>query len=321
MKFPWLQDSIDQWGALISSDRVPHAILLSGSKGLGKFDLAKNMAHMALCENLSTTGPCLHCSACHLYSSQNHPDFTIITAEKSVIKVDQVRKLTKKIMLSSTKGQYKVVIVDNAEQMNKSAANALLKTLEEPPERVVVMLVTPEVGRLLPTIRSRCVKINLVAPPYHVAYEWVKNNTQSHADDINFSLSLTNGSPIFARIILENEWLLQVQSMIEDLKLLAHHQKNILEVSKRWNTEEFYLHFPMLVSYFLAIIKQNNNINFENSSTQIDMDLSHINHLNDKLLVFVRGLYQFIHRSETALKKELLLDELLINWKNNFQSI
>jgi len=317
---PWLREGIAQWNEFVLLDRVPHAVLLSGSNGLGKLALARNMAHMALCENLSDSGPCKECSACHLFTANNHPDFTMVSAEKSIIKVDQIRKLTQKIILSSTKGLFRVIIVENAEQMNKAAANALLKTLEEPPEKVVIILTTSEVGSLLPTIKSRCVKINVPIPAYNDAYEWLKNNSQSSSsEEIKLSLSLTNGAPITALTILDNELLLQVKTMISDLKDLVNHQKTILEITKRWNTEELYVHFSMLASYFLMIIKQNNKLNFENSASQTDIGLAHVSHLDDKLLVFVKSLYLFIHRTDTPLKKELLIDELLINWKSNFQ--
>lgn len=140
MKLPWLQCQIKQWKELVILQQVPHAILLNSAKGLGKFELAKEMAHIALCEDLSPEGSCGRCSACELFKVGNHPDFTLISAEKNTIKVEQIRKLSKDIRLSATKGQYRVVVIENAEQMNKASANALLKTLEEPPEKVILIL-------------------------------------------------------------------------------------------------------------------------------------------------------------------------------------
>ena len=96
-----------------------------------------------------------------MFNAGNHTDIKTITAEKEVIKVDQIRDLSKNVVLSSTRNKYRIIIIENAEKMNKASANALLKTLEEPPKDVIIILTTNEIGRLLPTIKSRCFKLPL----------------------------------------------------------------------------------------------------------------------------------------------------------------
>ena len=123
--YPWLSEYLHQWLGLMHSSKVPHALLLSGSKGLGKIALAKSMAHIAICENLGEMGVCQSCKGCHLFNSGNHTDVKTITAEKQVIKVDQIRNLSKDVVLSSTRNRHRIIIIENAEKMNKASANAL----------------------------------------------------------------------------------------------------------------------------------------------------------------------------------------------------
>ncbi len=321
IKLPWLQDQIKQWQELVISQQVPHAILLNSAKGLGKFELAKEMAHIALCEDLSPEGSCGRCSACELFKVGNHPDFTLISAEKNTIKVEQIRKLSKDIRLSATKGQYRVVVIENAEQMNKASANALLKTLEEPPNKVILILTTSEMGRLLPTIKSRCVKINIVPPSQIESLNWLESLLQKPQAEIATSLALANNSPLIAKAILQDSILLQVKQMLGDLQALISNQKTVLEVSKAWFAEELFVHLPLLASYFINLMKYNNQLAASNHAQYLNFqfDLSQVFGLNNKILEFVRNIYRFNFRSETALKKELLIEELLINWKLAFK--
>ncbi|MCF6319561.1 MAG: DNA polymerase III subunit delta' [Proteobacteria bacterium] len=321
VKLPWLQGQIKQWQQLVDSQQVPHAILLNSAKGLGKFELAKHMAHIALCEDLSQDGFCGRCSACELFKVGNHPDFTLISAEKNTIKVEQIRKLSKDIRLSATKGQYRAVVVENAEQMNKAAANALLKTLEEPPNKVVLILTTSEMGRLLPTIKSRCVKMNIAVPNHTESIAWLGSLSNKSEAEIVTSLALANYSPLVAKSIIQEGSLSHVKQMLADLESLINSQKTVLEVSKAWFSEELFVHLPLMASYFVNLVKHNNQLVTSNHVQYLNFqfDFSQIHDLNRKILEFIRNIYRFNFRSETALKKELLIEELLINWKSDFK--
>lgn len=320
---PWFQDDLNQWLSLIVSQQVPHAILLNGSKGLGKFKQAQQMAHIALCENLSKSGVCGQCSPCELYKVGNHPDLTIISAEKAVIKVDQIRKLSKDIRITSTKGQYRVIIVENAEQMNKASANALLKTLEEPPEKVAIILTTSEMGRLLPTIKSRCIKMDCPIPSKVLVTDWLKTNLSNSHEEIEISLLLANGSPFLAKEILENNSLNSVKVMLSDLKEILTNNKSILEVSKKWNSDGLTINLPLVAAHFLNVIKLKSGLIGDNSKSngffETAFDFQNTSDLNAKVLTFIKSLHLFSFRLGTALKKELLLEELLIQWKLDFK--
>jgi DNA polymerase-3 subunit delta' len=294
--------------------------MLTGAKGLGKIELAKAMAHMALCENLTESGVCNECSACHLFKVGNHPDLSLIAAEKAVIKVDQIRKLSRDVTLSSTRNQHKVIIIENAEQMNKASANALLKTLEEPPKKVIIILTTSEIGRLLPTIKSRCIKISLSEPAHDLSIQWLKNYVQSDTSDIQLSLYLTSGSPLLAKNILENNALKVIKLMIQDLMSLLSNEKSILDVSKDWISNESYQYLSYIASLLLVILKKDMRFLQTSEDVQLKSYLSFMdtNNKEEIIIDYVRSIYQFIYRNQTALKTELLLEELLIKWRNYF---
>ncbi|MBL4660268.1 MAG: DNA polymerase III subunit delta' [Alcanivoracaceae bacterium] len=318
---PWLNDNIVQWQKIIAAKQVPHAILLSGSKGLGKIELAHRMAHIALCENLSANGVCYKCSGCLLIKVGNHTDLSVIRAEKSVIKVDQIRMLTKKVVLSSTRNQYRVIIIENAELMNMASANALLKTLEEPPGKVILILTTNDFGSILATIKSRCVKISVSPPSYDIAFGWLKNQSEQSNEDIQSSLILANAAPLVAIDLLQNNTLNTVREMLSDLNQLTKNTKSILDVSKHWCINELYFNLPYMGAYFFTMLKASLNINtlHNNFHLNLQSNYAHVKDLDSKILKFLSQINKFIKRSETALKTELLVEELLINWRNDFK--
>ena len=319
-KYPWLQSQINKWQQLICHNKAPHAILISGAKGLAKIELANGMAHIALCEELSDSGVCNTCKGCLLFNAGNHTDLTRIAAEKSVIKVDQIRKLSSDVTLTSTRNHYKVIIIENAEQMNAASANALLKTLEEPPPKVIIILTTNDITYLLATIKSRCFKLNINVPLQQEAVDWLGKETTNSASQIDLALSLANGIPVFAKTILDNNLDEVVKQMLMDLENLKSQQKNILEISKNWMTDNKFDNLMLVAFYFMGLLKHRNSICLNHAFK----DFSHVNFNNSKdldvkLLTFVRHIYTFMNQKEKALKTELLLEELLMDFKNKFQ--
>mgnify|MGYP001056566049 CR=1 FL=1 len=144
----------------IRMDKVSHAYIFNGEDGVGK-NLMANCFSMALeCEEGGVCA-CGHCKSCLQAISGNHPDIIRVNHEKSVISVDDIRlQLNSDILIKPYSSRKKIYIVDEAEKMNEQAQNALLKTLEEPPEYAVILLLTNNSSRFLPTILSRCITLN-----------------------------------------------------------------------------------------------------------------------------------------------------------------
>ena len=147
-------------GAL-NENKISHAYILSGEEGSGKMMLAERFAAALQCDG-GPQRPCGCCINCMQSETRNHPDIIYVTHEKKSIVVDDIRnQLVNDITIKPYSGQYKVYIIDEAEKMNEAAQNALLKTLEEPPEYAVIMLLAANTGAFLQTILSRCVTLEL----------------------------------------------------------------------------------------------------------------------------------------------------------------
>ena len=194
---PWLDPQRDQLLAARRDGRLPHGILLHGPAGAGQDGLALWTAQMALCENVAEA-PCGHCTSCILFLAGNHPDFYSLELEEkaSFIKVDQVRELCTKLALRSFRGAGKVGIINPADRMNIQANNALLKTLEEPPEETLLILPVCRLDRLPRTVVSRCQRVKLVCPATDDAIAWL--NGMTRRDDWKDLLGLAAGAPFRA---------------------------------------------------------------------------------------------------------------------------
>ena len=146
--------AVDLLQRAVASGRVAHAYLLTGPPKIGKRALALNFAQALNC--LDQEKPCGQCVACQKIAHGTHPDVQVIEGEGGTIKIEQMRALRREVALSPLEGRWKVYIIRQMEQATAEAANCLLKTLEEPPPHVVLMLTASEAEALLPTIVSRC---------------------------------------------------------------------------------------------------------------------------------------------------------------------
>jgi len=151
--------AVDLLKRSLASERVAHAYLLTGPPQIGKRSLALNFAQALNC--LDQEKPCGQCLACSKIAHGSHPDVQVIQGEGRTIKIDQMRTLRHEAALFPLEGRWKVYIIRQMEQATAEAANCLLKTLEEPPSHVILMLTASEAEALLPTIVSRCQVLNL----------------------------------------------------------------------------------------------------------------------------------------------------------------
>jgi len=207
--YPWQQS---QWQLLQEArnqERLPHAILLTGPQGLGKGDFAETLAQSLLCEHPLATGPCGECRYCQLYQAGSHPDLTRIEPleGKKAIAVDQVRGLAHFMSLTSQYEQYRAVIIRPAEAMNINASNSLLKTLEEPSAKTVLILVSHQPAQLPATIRSRCQEISFGAAQPEEAKAWLSERLGPDRADLDLLLALADQAPLRAEQLSQDSLL------------------------------------------------------------------------------------------------------------------
>ncbi|WP_447831143.1 DNA polymerase III subunit delta' [Aeromonas salmonicida] len=171
--YPWL---IPDWHALsqtAQAGRLGHAWLLLGDPGLGKEQLAERLARLHLCQLPDRGEPCGQCHSCQLFDKGHHPDLGTVTVDSKTIGVEAIREICARLQNSAQLGRGKVVIIPDAERMTESAANALLKTLEEPAGDSLLLLIASQVSRLLPTILSRCHKHVCQLPTEGETVRWL----------------------------------------------------------------------------------------------------------------------------------------------------
>ena len=213
--FPWHRAALER--LLADRAHLPHALLVHGPAGVGKAEFGRALAAGALCESPRAGLACEACASCHWFSQGNHPDFREIVpeaaaedegesaeaetgkAEKAkslVIKIDQIRAVADFIALSTHRAGFRVLLVHPAEAMHPAAANALLKTLEEPPAHTLIVMVSDRPARLLATIRSRCRPLALPMPPRAEALAWLAEEGVPQPES---ALAAAGGAPLLAR--------------------------------------------------------------------------------------------------------------------------
>ena len=197
--YPWLEPYRLTIATAVAQGRLPHALLLTGLTGLGKGMLADAIARQLLCEAATLeAGPCGRCAACAQINAGSHPDYIKVQLEEdaSVIKVDQIRWLAEKLSFSSHQGGYKVAVLNPAGNMNINAANSLLKTLEEPSDNTVLVLVCERSSQLPPTVRSRCQQLKVDVPEPDIALQWLAG--QGITGSAGTYLHMAHGAPLEA---------------------------------------------------------------------------------------------------------------------------
>ncbi len=189
---PWLAPQWDQLIRSIASDRIPPALLIHGQTGLGKTYLAQLWAQKLLCLNADGVKlPCGSCSACHLFQAGTHPDFMTVEPQDTgkSIGVDTIRQLIAKLSLKPQYNGYRIVLIEPADGLNINAANALLKTLEEPAPYTLIILITHSAYKLPVTLLSRCQKISIPRPEKAQLLHWMqsRNLRESTYDALDVS--------------------------------------------------------------------------------------------------------------------------------------
>jgi DNA polymerase III subunit delta' len=207
---PWQTDAAATLAA--RRERWPHALLIAGPPGIGKRVLAQWLARALLCESPAAGGaPCGICASCRYAAAGQHPDLRVVEPVDVVddiakpvewIIVDRIRALAQWAALTSHRGGAKVALIAPAERMNAAAANALLKTLEEPPADTYFLLVSHQPGRLPPTIVSRCQRIAAPRPTAAQARAWLEAQGIGDAARV---LAQAHGAPLAATALADAE--------------------------------------------------------------------------------------------------------------------
>jgi len=178
----------------VEQERLPHALIFAGPPGVGKRTLAELLAQRLNCLQPKNQEACCVCVSCRKIMGGNHPDVRLVKPDGAYIKVEQVREMIGEIAYQPFEGRYRVVILDGADQMRQAGANCLLKTLEEPPSRSILILVTGKPYLLLGTIRSRARMLQLGPLAADIIESYLVNHEGRSLEDARLAAALSNGS-------------------------------------------------------------------------------------------------------------------------------
>lgn len=216
LHFPWLQQPLLTLTTLYEKQQLAHALLLTGANGVGKWPLARRLARALLCKQLVAQQPCEHCKSCLLDQAGNHADLLLLQPEGQSLGVDEIRRISDFTHGRAQQQGNKVIVIQHAERMTEAAANALLKTLEEPPQNCYLLLCCQQPQRLKPTILSRCQRWPLsVMSPVQLQQFLTERGDQQLPD---FIWSLSAGAPLQAEALLQNEQLTDISNLLAQLQ-------------------------------------------------------------------------------------------------------
>jgi DNA polymerase-3 subunit delta' len=318
---PWQQTVWQALQGYISSQRIPQAILLSGSAGLGIRQLADYYAAGLLClAPDASRQACGHCTACKLLAAGTHADYQVLAPDEpgKAIGIDKIRQLIVKLALKPQFEAYRLVIIEPAEQLNVAAANAFLKCLEEPTERTCFILISGQPSKLPATIRSRCQKIACTVPDTEQAVQWLRQ--QGLGDEAGLLLRIAGGAPLLAKQYAERQILPLRNDYFHSWLQIAMGKGNPLPLADQWQKQqdvELSILFDWQISWVTDIIKLIQQADIADLDNQ-DLNTA-LRQLSSKLcLQSVFLFYDKLLRSRsllaTQLNRQLLLEQTLIDW-------
>lgn len=329
--YPWHAGA---WSALVerrARDRLPHALLIDGAGGVGRHAFARRVAAALFCAtpDAATGDACGSCRPCRQFLAGSHPDYyhlrlllkgeslggKKLTQDATRIRIDQVRELGARLALSAQHGGWKVALVDPADRLMPEAANALLKTLEEPTPQTLLMLVTTQRGRLLATIRSRCQVVAIATPPAPEAHAWLAAQGVSDGEAL---LALADGSPLRALALADQGAVKARQAAFDAFSAILSGRDDPLALAAKWAGNDPARQFGWLASWLVDMIRlksvapppqlDNRDLAGRMQALVETLDLPY-------LFARLDDLQRARQLVETQVNPQLLCEDLLLGWQ------
>jgi DNA polymerase-3 subunit delta' len=235
--FPWQQEQWERFRSLLAQNRLPHALLLCGPEGIGLGEFATAVSRLLLCGQPPEQAPCGECRSCAQFDAGTHQDFLHVGIEedKKEIAVGSVREMIDFMHLTTQYGRYKIAVIDPADALNRSSANTLLKTLEEPPANSLLILCSHRPDLLAVTIRSRCRRFEFPRAVPGQAVGWIAERLPDGTPELAGRLLAAAGNaPLLALALAESDGLARQQAVLADLRQVRRGSDPV-SVAKRWN--------------------------------------------------------------------------------------
>jgi len=305
---PWFENARNEVNAALAAERLAHGLLIHEDPGAGGLELARWIAQRVNCTE-PARAPCGECQSCRWIAADQHPDVTRLSPEEDseYIKVEPVRELIADLTLTAHGRGYKVVIFSPAHALNPNAANSLLKTLEEPPKRTLVLLVTSQPSRLLPTLRSRCSRLRLAGPTREEAADFL--TAARGAGPWAEALAATGAGP-FSLLDADPSALAQLRSdTISTLVDIGSGNLQPPAVADRWAKGELAIRLCCLESWVTDRILETTSIR----------DVTHLSGAAlppkiCRLFEFSDAIRDMRKLAHTSINKTMAVEALLWRW-------
>ena len=325
--YPWQQPLWQSAIERVRANRLPHAILLAGPAGMGKRHFAKALAQALLCSNPSSQGEaCGTCRDCLLFQADSHPDWLALEPEegKKGIGIAQIRSLIAFQSLTSQYGKRRVVVITPADTIQQAAANALLKTLEEPAGDTVLLLVSDQPASLLATVRSRCQQwvFRPLSDLDSDSQQWLCKELEAQGDDSQVWRALfqaSGGAPLRTLALAREGGLALRATVLEGLASLNQGQGSAVALAREWESQGLERLLPILYALVADMIRLK-------LLPQSEQGLSHpslrgnLQALAEQVdLAFIDALLQHIQRRmgllQGQVKGQVILEDILLAWQ------
>lgn len=312
---PWQSQAWDRLRESVEQERLAHALLFSGPAGTGKRIFAQALAAFILCHQRSGQA-CGECASCRHVAAGTHPDLLELSPEApgKGISVEAVREFNGHLFLTSQYRIARVGVIQPAEAMTLNAANGLLKTLEEPPAGSHILLVSDRLMSLPATIRSRCQIVNPGRPSPDIAGDWLRNVKKSDAAGQILEYAQ---APLEALRLAEQDYAKRKQDWARALTELLRGDRDVVEVSEQWQSEDIPLVLSWLYTWVLDLLRIQTlgpGVKLMNDSWIVELRRQAGNYDSTYLVGLLDTVVEARMLLETQANQQSIMETLLIKW-------
>ncbi|MBO3659909.1 DNA polymerase III subunit delta' [Acinetobacter variabilis] len=316
--YPWQQQV---WETLTGRfPKLGHGLLFYGKKGCGKEAFTQQFLAWVLCLNRQPDGPCGECGSCQWLKADTHPNYVYISTDEdnkkqnAKIKIEKIRDLLP--FVQQTVDGWRVIVIEPAEALNIASSNALLKTLEEPGENIVIILLADHYLKLPATIRSRLQHFALDRISSVQFSEYVEVQLpEAGSSQQQLLMNLSNQMPLQAVEVAQSSWLPLRQEFMEDWKKLAIQKNMPMAIATKWNKSLSFGEFSQMFEYLLSdliCVKLNQAV----KNIDLDFDVLAEQYSLETLFKIYEDFQRAKQYLEQNVQSNLVLDELCIKLMN-----